>query len=324
MENTRKELSNSLNTVLLNSMGLKETTFTRRLGELLFGRAINRLADLALQLDEKLSGGDPSVGMRWILPYFMANFSAQGSERIPQAGPLLLIANHPASYDALLISAFIHRPDYRIFIGKISPYDHLPNISHHAIFSPPKGDTSGRMTTLRQAIRHLQGGGSLLIFPRGDIEPDPALEVQPALVMDTWSRSLDIFLRRVPDLQVVAAAVSGVIAPQALRHPFTWFKRKQTDRQRLAYIYQLIQQVLRRDEVFGLHGRINFSHPIHTADPQDAFHVLQEMTQKTFRQHLILFYPKKIADLNSVWQCATKKGDAGNPISPFCKVFRKN
>lgn len=300
MDHRKKALTNSLNTVLLDSIGLPQTPLLRQFGAHFFQRAVERVADLALQLDEKLASGDPSVGVRWILPHFVVNFSAQNSERIPQTGPLLIVSNHPASYDALLISAFVHRTDYKIIIGKIPPYDHLPNIARHAIFSPQRDDVNGRMTTLRQALRHLRDGGSLLIFPRGDIEPDPALEAKPALAMETWSRSLDIFLRQVPDLQVVAAAVSGVIAPQALHHPFTWFKRKRADRQRLAYIHQLIQQVLRGDEIYGLHGRVNFSHPIHTDDPQNAFDVLQEMTQMTFLQHLMLFYPQKIADLYSI------------------------
>lgn len=293
MKDRKNELSASLNMALLDAMGLQNTTPFCQISNWLFGRAINRIAELALALDEKLEDGNPALGMRWILPHFVASFSAQNSERLPQTGPLLIVSNHPASYDALVISAFIHRPDYKIFIGKIPPYDHLPNIARHAIFSPPKDDLSGRMKTLRQAIRHLRDGGSLLIFPRGDIEPDPALEAKPALAMEAWSRSLEIFLRQVPDLQVVAAAVSGVIAPKALHHPFTWFKRQQADRQRLAYIYQLIQQVLRRDEVFGLHGRVNFSHPIHTDNSQDAFNALQRVTEKTFEQHLALFYPQK-------------------------------
>ena len=211
-------------------MGIRLNAFTRNLSKFFFGHSVARISDLSLELDEKLKGGDPSPGVRWLLSHFVADFSAHGAHHIPSQGPLLIIANHPASYDALLISAFVHRPDYKIIIGKIPIYDYLPNVSRHAIFAPPKTDANGRMTTLRRSLRHLRDGGALLIFPRGDIEPDPALEVQPALVMDGWSRSLEIFLRQVPNLQVVIAMVSGVIAPQAFRHPFTWFKREQADR----------------------------------------------------------------------------------------------
>ena len=294
MLSKREFLNDAFHFVLLHSMGIRLTPFTRKVSDLIFRRAVERISDLSLQLDEKLAGGDPSVGVRWILPRFLDDFTAYGAHHIPAQGPLLIIANHPASYDALLISAFVHRPDYKIFIGKITVYDYLPNIARHAIFSPPKEEVSGRMTSLRTAIRHLQDGGSLLIFPRGDIEPDPALEEKPALVMDAWSRSLEIFLRQIPNLQVVVASVSGVIAPKAIQHPFTWFKRKQTDRQRLAYIYQLIQQVLRRNEYFGLHGKVNFSPPLPSVDSlQQRYALLEQSVQKTFAEHIQLFYPEK-------------------------------
>ena len=64
MENRKKVLSNAINTVLLDSMGLPNMPVLRQLGARFFQRAVDRVAELALQLDEKLADGDPALGVR--------------------------------------------------------------------------------------------------------------------------------------------------------------------------------------------------------------------------------------------------------------------
>ncbi len=108
------------------------------------------------------------------------------------------------------------------------------------------------MQTVRSAVQHLKNGGALLIFPRGGIEPDPAFMPSPDSEFDKWSRSLEIFLHRVPLTRVLVTTVSGVIAPASMRHPITWFRKTRADCQRLAFIYQMIRQVLSGRELFGL------------------------------------------------------------------------
>lgn len=114
------------------------------------------------------------------------------------------------------------------------------------------------MQTVRKAIRHLKDGGALLIFPRGGIEPDPAFMPDPDAEFDHWSRSLEIFLRSIPQTQVLVTTVSGVISERIFNHPLTWFRKPRPDRQRLAFIYQILSQVLSGRELFGLRPQVTF------------------------------------------------------------------
>ena len=66
----------------------------------------------------------------------------------------------------------------------------------------------------------------------------------PDETLPQWSRSLEIFLDRVPQAQVLVTIVSGVILPRFMHHPLTWLRRAREDRQRLAMMVQIIQQML--------------------------------------------------------------------------------
>jgi hypothetical protein len=114
------------------------------------------------------------------------------------------------------------------------------------------------MQVIRESIRHLKNGGALLIFPRGSIEADPAFMPDPDGEFHLWSRSLEIFLQRVPNLQILITIASGVISPVAMRHPITWFRKGRPDRQRLAFLYQLIRQFLSGKQLFDLAPRVTF------------------------------------------------------------------
>jgi hypothetical protein len=279
------ELAESFLVQLARAMALSEIKSLNFFLNLIFGKAAQRLATLAIEFDQKVKQCGPAAGVRWILPRFLAGYESRGEEIIPRTGPLLIVANHPSSYDALVISACIDRPDYKIIIGDIPPYRFLPSISRHAIFSPPVTDTLGRMRVLRESIRHLKQGGALLIFPGGNIEPDPAFMSNPGSEFDRWSRSLEIFLRCVPQVEILVTIVSGVISPTAMRHPITRLRKSREDRQRLAYIYQIIRQVLSGKEMFGLKPRVTFGEFVSNTSEQKMMKI-EQAARRTLRQHL--------------------------------------
>jgi 1-acyl-sn-glycerol-3-phosphate acyltransferase len=256
---------------------------------MVIGKAAKRLAELSVELDLKIKQGGPAIGAKWLLSHFVAGYEAQGVEAIPAEGPLIIAANHPSSYDALVISAYINRMDYKIIIGEIPPYHYLPNVSKHAIFAPPVKDIFGRMGTIREAIQHLGQGGALLIFPRGNIEPDPAFMPDPGFEFDQWSRSLEIILQRIPQTRVLITIVSGVVSQTAIQHPITWFRRSQQDRQRLAYIYQIIRQVLSGDEQFGLRSQVTFGEILSDINGHNLLAEVERAARNTLQQHISHF-----------------------------------
>jgi hypothetical protein len=286
MDDRLPPLNDSVIFQIVRAMNLPQNKLTQEIIRLLFGRATLRFSKLALELDHEVGQRGTMAGARWLLQHFIRRHEAAGTELIPKYGPLLIVSNHPASYDGMVISAYVPRSDYRIIVGEIPPYQFLPNLSRHIIFSPPVKNTFGRMQTVRHAVRHLKDGGALLIFPRGNIEPDPAFMPNPDAEFHLWSRSLEIFLRSVPQTRVLVTVVSGVISQQAFRHPITWFRRSRADRQRLAFMYQIIRQVLSKEELFGLQSRVTFGELIEGNGHETTAAEIETAAKRTMTRHL--------------------------------------
>lgn len=269
---------------IAKALALPPTPRIRKIIASLTGRAIQGFTELASQLDCVVEQEGIPGGARWLLPRFVKGHSACAVENIPPTGPLVIASNHPAYVDSVVISAHIPRRDYKVIIGEIPFFKHLPNIRKNAIFAPEPTDPMGRMQVIREVIRHLNNEGAILIFPRGSIEADPAWMPHPEAEFGHWSRSLEIFLKHVPQTQVLVTIVSGVISKRAMRHPITWFRKARPDRQRLAFMYQFIRQIIAGKEIFGLTPRVTFGDLIsadakHTTDRQ---HMLQTVTRSAY------------------------------------------
>ena len=291
MEKRLQELNNSIILELIKAMGLPQSAITQRIVRTVFGKASFRFSELLLRFDYEVSQNGSIGGTRWLLPHFVADYEACGTEIIPKSGPLIIASNHPASYDGIVITAHIPRPDYKIIIGRIPPYLYLPHLSQHVIFSPPAQNTFGRMQTVRETIQHLKNGGALLIFPRGGIEPDPAFMPNPDAEFSKWSRSLEIFIRSVPQTQVLITTVSGVISKKIMAHPITALRKFREDKQRMAFIYQLTRQTLSGKELFGLTPRVTFGELLASTNQQNLLAEIEQSARRTLAKHLSIYYP---------------------------------
>jgi len=268
---------------ITKALALPQTQTVRRILGLLAGRAAHRFSELAIELDCIVEQDGLAAGARWLLPRFVRSHSACGVENIPPEGPLVIASNHPASIDSVVISAHVSRPDYKVIIGEIPFFKNLPNVSRNAIFAPAQNDISGRMQVVREIIQHLKRGGAILIFARGGIEADPAFMPEADAEFKHWSRSLEIFLRKVPQTQVLVTIVGGVIAKPAMSHPVTRFRKARPDRQRLAFMYQMIRQILSGREIFGLTPRVTFGELISIHNTIDHEHLLQTINESAHR-----------------------------------------
>jgi hypothetical protein len=271
---------------LTKAFALPQTGIAKALVRASFGKAAQAAAQVGIGLDRAVAEGGLAAGARWVLPRFVKSHEACGVENIPANGPLVIASNHPASIDSVLISAYVNRPDYRVIIGDIPFFEHLPHVCQNAFFAPDPGQTVGRMQTVRAAIRHLKSGGSLLIFPRGEIEPDPDFMPQPDEEFHHWSRSLEIFLQHVPGLQILITIASGVILPSTFHHPITWFRKARPDRQRIAFLYQLARQMLSGRELFGLTPRVTFGGIIAGTNHAHLLAEIEHAARRTLQQHL--------------------------------------
>ena len=283
---TDVSLSELLIEELASAVALPNSAVARRFIRKVCGRAARNFSQLGIELDRIVAQGGLSAGARWVQPRFVASNLARGVENIPPDGPLVIASNHPGSYDSVVISAHITRPDYKVIIGNIPFFQNLPNLRERAVFAPAETDLVGRMNTVRESIRHLQTGGALLIFARGGIEADPSIAPDAGTEFHLWSRSLEIFLRHVPRARILTTIVSGVIAEAAFRHPITWLRAARPDKQRLAFMYQMIRQVTSGKETFGLRARVTFGKVINATTHQHILDEIAEAAHQTLRQHL--------------------------------------
>lgn len=280
------DLTETLIYELTKAFALPQTEQAKRVIRFVFGKAARAAAEIGIGLDRATAEGGLPAGARWVLPRFVKSHQARGVENIPASGPLVIASNHPASVDSIVISAHVNRNDYKAIIGDIPFFEHLPHVSERAIFAPDPGNTMGRMQVIRESIRHLNSGGSLLIFPRGEIEADPEFMPHPDDEFHHWSRSLEIFMQRVPNLQILTTIASGVISQSTIHHPITWFRKARPDRQRLAFLYQLARQALSGKELFGLTPRVTFGEIVTGRNHEHMLTEIEQAARRTLDQHM--------------------------------------
>jgi 1-acyl-sn-glycerol-3-phosphate acyltransferase len=242
---------------LISAFGLGGARRGRVLMESISRLLARRLAQQILTYDQIVGDSGLGTGGSWALKKLSRHSKIEGQENVPREGPLLLVSNHPGLADAVALFAATPRDDLRVIAADRPFLDALPNTSRHlmTVAETP----GGRSRVARAAARHLRGGGSVLTFPGGRIEPDPAVLPGAVAALDRWSASADLFERLVRGLAIVPVVVSGVISPSALRNPLTRLRRSPRDREWLAATLQVLIPALRNVDV-----RIEFGHPIHT------------------------------------------------------------
>jgi 1-acyl-sn-glycerol-3-phosphate acyltransferase len=241
---------------LLSAFGMGGASHGRALIESISRIPARRLAGQILTYDEIVGEAGLRKGGAWALKRLSRNTSIEGQDNVPRSGPLLLVSNHPGLADVVALFAATPRDDLRVIAAERPFLDALPHTSRHLL---SVGQTSGgRSGVARAAARHLRDGGSVLTFPGGRIEPDPAVLPGAIEALDRWSSSADLFARLAPGLAVVPVVVSGVISSWSLRNPLIHLRRHRRDREWLAATLQMLLPALR-----DVDTRIEFGPPIY-------------------------------------------------------------
>lgn len=257
-------LSESLVAEIFKALGLSGTGWARRALGPLFRKATRRLAQIGVAFGRLCEGEGFPKAAEWALAHWCRGIRARGTEEAPASGPLLVVSNHVGTYDALVIAAHLRRDDIRIFASNISFLMNLPRVSRYFFFLDPV-DIQARMRQTRDGIRHLQKGGAILLYGSGQIDPDPAIAPDEAVRhVDRWSRSVDLFLRLVPETKVLLSVVSHAVSPGWARSPITWLRRQPLDKRRLAEFGQVLQQLFFPGSLY-LSPRLSFSLPLAAA-----------------------------------------------------------
>jgi len=226
---------------LMGVMGLKRPNWITRSLYPLLRSPTRRMAAYLVEADRNTALHGWNSAVKTFTAHLVSDVRITGQEFIPQNAPLMVIANHPAAYDVAILTASIPRDDLKIIASDIAIVRMLPHIRQHSI--PVPYHIPSRLQTVRSAIQHLKGGGSILIFPRGNVEPDPAVSPGAEQSMEGWSESVELFLRHVPQTTTVIAIASGMLSAAWFRNPLMKLWKKYEQRQKVAEIFQIASQL---------------------------------------------------------------------------------
>ena len=213
------------------------------------------LTRLGIKMESMIArDGHMQGASRWLVEIAARALQVRGAENVPATGPVLFLGNHAGLGDAHTLLAASPRTDTQILANNFGILSGLQEMHRHVIVV----DKRAPYLAMRQSLRHLRLGKSLLIYPRGEIEDDPALDLDSAQAsLSEWSRSIELFVRHVPDLMVMPCAVGGVISRRALRNPVVRQYQDKDKRHFLAATFQMMFPFY-RDPVISLH----FGHPL--------------------------------------------------------------
>lgn len=109
-----------------------------------------------------------------VITLIMWRLEARGAERMPRQGPLLLVSNHVSLLDPPLIGAVT--PRQLTFLAKAELFD-VPLLGRliRALNARPVRREGGDARALKDALRALEEGRALLVFPEGTRGPEGVL-----------------------------------------------------------------------------------------------------------------------------------------------------
>ena len=246
---------------LIASFGWQDRPLLRRLVQRLFMSPPHKFAHQIVEFDSAI----PTYGLveasRRSIRHFVDDIRVFGKERIP-AGSFLALSNHPGMSDTLSLFIALNRPDLMIIALDRPFLNALPNMSKQLAYVT--GDASARFKLIRQISAHLRNGGAALTFPAGEIEPDPDLQRGAMVSLKSWTASVGVFLRMVPEAAVLPVLVRGVIRQKTAHHPLTYLRRARAEREKLAAALQLLAHVMLNKK--DVYVRVQIGEPIHVRD----------------------------------------------------------
>jgi hypothetical protein len=266
------ELRSKITDEIVAAFGISKRGWGRRLLGPLFWLPANHFAHLLAHIDALTDKEGLPAAAKVMLSHFIDEIRVESCAHLPFNGPFLIASNHPGAYDILAVLSNIPRRDIKVVVSDVPLIQSLPALHRHMIYTP--AGIGPRMTAVRKLIRHLQEGGTGIIFPSGRVDPDPQLSGEGLNKFEDWSASLDLILRKVPETQLSISIVSGVIAPEFLRSPLIRVIGEPWRQQKLAEILQVIQQLV-FNRKFDLKPIITFGNPNTGEDLMQKFELVE-------------------------------------------------
>jgi 1-acyl-sn-glycerol-3-phosphate acyltransferase len=230
----------------------------------LIGLPASHVARRFVSFDGALGEAGMRDGAAWIIDDATGGLTVEGHGSVPARGPLLVVANHPGLSDAMALLAALGRDDVWIVTANYPLLRALDLASRRFVFV--SDDPAGRRSAFRRIVSRLRAGETVVVFPSGGLELDPALSRVAALAsLTTWSRSIGLLARLAVGTVVVPAAIRGVVSRSAFDHPLARRRGVLKERQRMATLLQLALPGYQVNRV-----GISFGSPITTSGTKDV------------------------------------------------------
>ncbi|NBC30003.1 MAG: hypothetical protein GVY29_08425 [Spirochaetes bacterium] len=170
-------------------------------------------------LDRRLRRCGVVPAMRWVLRRYYGGLR-QSAESIPQRGGVLLVGNHPGLGDLPALAVAAGRVDLTVVAKERALMADMTGILSRCIVID--ASLRSRAEAMRTIVLRVREGAAVVVYPAGEIEPDPGLLPDSGEFLHEWSPAFDSIVARLAreDLQVpiVPVYTEGVhYAPRAVR-----------------------------------------------------------------------------------------------------------
>jgi hypothetical protein len=226
---------------LVSSFGWQNQPFFARALRGIFHKPALTFAKFMLEFDAAIGERGLADAARLALGYYVRDVRVFGLDHVPDSA-FLALSNHPGMTDTLALFAALNRPDLKIIALDRPFLMALPNLSQQLFFV--HDDPASRMKLVRQVSGHLRGGGSVLTFPAGEIEPDPNVYPGAVDALQNWTDSVGVFIRMAPETVILPVLVRNVIWEKTAKHPLLKIKKTRMEKEKLAAALQLLAMVM--------------------------------------------------------------------------------
>lgn len=229
----------------------------------LFVAPSRRFAVKTDEFDQRIPLEGMPQASYWLLHQFIGDLTVEGVENLPAEGPLLILANHAGGVDFLGVLASVNRPDICLLANEHAVLRGAKNADQHIMYITPAPED--RPAAIFSVINKLREGKPVIIFPTGMLEPDPAIIPGAQHNLDTWSPSIGIFLKKVPETRLVPVLISGSLAEGFYNLPFVRKRATVKSRAKTALLLQYMAQMAGL-QPWPVHLRVQFGKPCTLAD----------------------------------------------------------
>lgn len=281
---------------LLTTFRFKKGSLQYRLMQVLVRKSVNQFAAFLLELDEHLGQNNLASMAQMALERLSLGVSFHGEDQIPVEGPALIVANHAGWIDSLVALAALKRPDIIFLAGSHPTLWYLSQFREHILFVENEG-VADRSVVIRQIIASLSDGKAVLMFPKGLLEPDPALIPGAKRSISDWSDSVGVFLNKVPQTVLQPMLISRMVHPEAWDYWALKRIREQRRRQQLASILQFALSLQKKGgEKWKLRHQVDFGvavRPCELSPSLDPREISSKVKEQMIAQ-LVKVYPNQL------------------------------